>query len=98
MPPAELRARDDPGVLVEPVADVVAAHRAVRREPLVEPAGPGSERDLVERLRLRARADECRRPRTLRLRLWLRLRLRLCSRLRLCGRLRLRLGLSLRLR
>ena len=50
VPPAELRARDDPGVLVEPVMLVGGDRAAARRQPGVESAGTDGEGDLVERL------------------------------------------------
>ena len=53
MPPAELGAGDDPGVLVEPALDVRARLRALG-EPGLEVPGAGRERDLVERLLRRA--------------------------------------------
>src|SRR5215212_9084896 len=59
VPPAEVRAGDDPGVLVEPVTLVGGRCAAARRQPGVEAPGAGGQGDLVERLGRRARHVEC---------------------------------------
>ena len=64
VPPAELRAGDDPGVLVEPVAHVRAGLRAVV-DPALELECAGRQRDLVERLPGRAGERERGRARAL---------------------------------
>jgi hypothetical protein len=50
-PPAEARACDDPGVLVEPVALVGCGRSAVGGQPGVEASCTDRQGDLVERLR-----------------------------------------------
>ena len=82
VPPAELRAGDDPRVLVEPVAHVRAGLRAVG-DPALEGERAGRQRDLVERLLGRAgRRERGRARRGLDLRLGDGLRLRDDLRLR----------------
>src|SRR4029077_9833782 len=58
VPPAELRAGDDPGLLVEEVTDVGVRRAPMSAEPGVEALGALRERDLVERFLRRAGDDE----------------------------------------
>src|SRR5439155_5728951 len=60
-PPAELRAGNDPFVLVEPVPDVCVRQLRMRVEPGGERASTIRQRHLVQWLLLRARDDERRR-------------------------------------
>src|SRR5439155_3842210 len=62
VPPAELGAGDDPGVLVEPALHVAARALRMRVDPGRELVGALGERNLVSRLLRRAWQDESRSP------------------------------------
>src|SRR5204862_8306159 len=50
VPPAEPRARDDPGLLVEPLAFVHRRRATGRRQPSAQPPRASRQRDLAQRL------------------------------------------------